>query len=63
MAPDRIEALRTAFDETMKDAGFLAEAKKSGMDVKPMSGAIQKLVEEIVASSPADVELAAQLVK
>ncbi|MBX9758797.1 MAG: hypothetical protein K2Y29_08460 [Beijerinckiaceae bacterium] len=61
---ERVNALRTAFDDTMKDAGFLAEAKKAGMDIKPMSGAaIQKLVEQIVASAPADVELAAQLVK
>jgi tripartite-type tricarboxylate transporter receptor subunit TctC len=64
LPPDRIEALRTAFDDTMKDAGFLAEARKAGMDIKPMSGAaIQKLVEQIVASAPGDVELAAQLVK
>ncbi len=64
MSAERIEALRAAFDATMTDAGFLSEAKKSGMDIKPMPGAaIQKLVEEIVASAPGDVALAAQLVK
>jgi tripartite-type tricarboxylate transporter receptor subunit TctC len=61
---ERVETLRAAFDATMKDAGFLADAKKSGMDIKPMSGArIQQIVQEIVASAPADVALAAELVK
>lgn len=61
---DRVAALRAAFDATMKDTGFLADAKKSGMDIKPMSGVeIQKIVQQIVSSSPADVALAAQLVK
>ena len=36
---DRVEALRTAFDATMKDKDYLAEAGKSLMPVYPISGA------------------------
>jgi tripartite-type tricarboxylate transporter receptor subunit TctC len=35
---DRLKALRTAFDRTMKDPGYLAEAKKQKLDVSPASG-------------------------
>lgn len=45
---DRAAALRKAFDETMKDPAFQAEAKGRGLDVSPVSGAeIEKLVTEI----------------
>jgi tripartite-type tricarboxylate transporter receptor subunit TctC len=43
---DRKAALIAAFDATMKDADFLAEAKKQHMDVNPLTA---KGVEEIVA--------------
>ncbi len=36
--PDRVIALRQAFDDTMKDKDLLAEAEKGGMEVNPMSG-------------------------
>ncbi len=36
---DRVTALRTAFDAVMKDPDFLADMKKSGIDIIPMSGA------------------------
>src|SRR5690349_16015259 len=35
---ERVEALRHAFDETMKDPEFLAEAEKSKTDINPMTG-------------------------
>jgi hypothetical protein len=35
---DRLKALRTAFDRTMKDPGYLADAKKQKLDVSPASG-------------------------
>ena len=35
---DRAAALRTAFDDTMKDAAFVAEAKKLGITVDPVTG-------------------------
>jgi tripartite-type tricarboxylate transporter receptor subunit TctC len=36
---DRVAALREAFDKTMKDPAYLAEAKKLKIDVDPMNGA------------------------
>jgi tripartite-type tricarboxylate transporter receptor subunit TctC len=35
---DRVNALRVAFDLTMKDPEFLAEMKKSKLEVNPLSG-------------------------
>lgn len=51
--PDRVEALRKAFDETMKDPQFLAEAAKERLDINPVSGAdMQKLVNDMIANTP-----------
>lgn len=48
---DRVKALRAAFDATMKDPEFLADAKRVQIEVNPMRGAdIQKLVTEILAT-------------
>lgn len=48
--------LRQAFDATMKDPVFLAEAEKRRLDLDPITGvAIQKLVDDLYASSPAVV--------
>jgi tripartite-type tricarboxylate transporter receptor subunit TctC len=44
---DRVQLLRRAFHETLKDKDFLAEAAKSKLDVDPVSG---EEVEKIVAS-------------
>jgi tripartite-type tricarboxylate transporter receptor subunit TctC len=47
--PARVAALRKAFDDIMKDPEFLAEAKKSNVDVRPMSGVeLQALATEVV---------------
>ena len=52
---DRRTALRAAFDATMKDPEFLAEAKTRGQEVNPVSGAaIDKLLAELYAT-PRDV--------
>jgi tripartite-type tricarboxylate transporter receptor subunit TctC len=52
---DRAAALAAAFDATMKDPDYLADAKKSRIDVNPVSGAdIQKLLAELYAT-PKDV--------
>lgn len=45
--PQRVAALRRAFDETMKDAAFLDEAGRLGMDISPMTG---EELQQIVAS-------------
>jgi len=55
LPPERAAALRTAFDATMKDPEFLAEAKARGQEVNPVSGAaIDKLLAELYAT-PKDV--------
>lgn len=46
--PDRVAVLRRAFDQTMKDPDFLAEAERLKLTVNPLSGvALQKLVAEV----------------
>ena len=55
LPPDRAMALRTAFDATMKDSEFVAEATARGQEVNPVSGvALDKLVAELYAT-PKDV--------
>ncbi len=50
----RVEALRRAFDATMKDPAYLAEADKLKIDVEPLSGeAVGALVEQVYRT-PAD---------
>ncbi|MCS0496552.1 Bug family tripartite tricarboxylate transporter substrate binding protein [Ancylobacter mangrovi] len=47
---DRLEALRKAFDETMKDPAFLADAEKAGLEVDPVSGAeVEDLIRGLYA--------------
>lgn len=53
--PARVAAIRRAFDATMKDPEFLAEADKLKLEIDPMTGdEIAKLLEEM-AKTPADV--------
>ena len=50
---DRRDALRKAFDETMRDPAFLAEAEKSRIEINPVSGvAIEALMTELYHTSP-----------
>jgi tripartite-type tricarboxylate transporter receptor subunit TctC len=51
---DRIAALRAAFDETMKDPAFLAEAKTMKVAVAPVTGAeMTDIVHHVFATPPA----------
>jgi tripartite-type tricarboxylate transporter receptor subunit TctC len=46
---DRVKALRVAFEATLKDPQFMAEAKKQRADIDPMTGeALQQLVADLV---------------
>jgi tripartite-type tricarboxylate transporter receptor subunit TctC len=55
--PERVAMLRRAFDETMKDPGFLAEAGRLKLTVNPLDGAeLQKLVAEVSNLPPSLVE-------
>lgn len=52
---DRVAALRTAFMDTMKDPEFLADAKKTKLEINPVSGeAVAKLVNEVY-KTPKDI--------
>jgi tripartite-type tricarboxylate transporter receptor subunit TctC len=56
--------LRDAFDATMKDPEFVAEAKRLSLDVEPVSGAeVEALIREVYASPPEAVKLAADSMK
>jgi tripartite-type tricarboxylate transporter receptor subunit TctC len=51
---DRVAALRAAFDATMKDPEFLAEAQQLGFEVDPVSGVkMQQTVEKVLATPKA----------
>jgi len=50
--PDRLAALREAFDKTMRDPAFLARMKTAGLDVMPLPGAA---LEQEIDRAMADV--------
>ena len=53
LAEDRKQALRDAFDATMRDFEFLAEARQRGLEVNPVRGAdIDRLVDELYRTPP-----------
>lgn len=52
---DRVAALRAAFDSTINDPEFLAEAKRTRQDVQPMTGAeMEKMLKQAYAT-PKDI--------
>ena len=60
---ERVAALRRAFDATMKDPEFLAEAGKLNMDVHPIdSKGMEHLIAELYATPRDVVEKAAQAI-
>ena len=52
---DRVEALRRAFDATMKDAELVAEATKGKLDISPMRGEDAQKIADGIANTPAAV--------
>ena len=51
MAADKATSLRRAFDDTMRDPEFLADAAKIQADVRPTTGEeVQKLVARVYAT-------------
>ena len=55
LAPETLALLRKAFDETMSDPQFKAEADKLHIDVAPLSGAaVQEIVAKLSAT-PKDI--------
>jgi tripartite-type tricarboxylate transporter receptor subunit TctC len=61
---ERLRALRAAFDATMIDPDFLADAKALDLEVRPVNGAdVAALLAELYASPPEVVKLASDLIK
>jgi len=52
---ERTAVLRAAFDATMKDPDYLAEAAKRGLEVNPMPGAAVQTLVQGLYDTPADV--------
>jgi tripartite-type tricarboxylate transporter receptor subunit TctC len=53
--PERLQALRRAFDATMKDPQFLAEATKAKMDIAPMTGEESQKIADSIINTPSDI--------
>ena len=56
--PERVNALRRAFDAMVKDPEFRADAAKSGEEVSPNTGEVlQKIAADVLAAPPRAFEL------
>lgn len=53
---ERVAALRLAFDNTLKDPAFIAEAEKQGADIGPMSGVVLQQMIADVLGAPQDLQ-------
>jgi tripartite-type tricarboxylate transporter receptor subunit TctC len=61
---DRLALLRQAFDQTMKDPGFVSDAAQLGLQINPMSGeAMRAKIEHILGFDASVISRAKQLVK
>ena len=61
---DRVQLLRRAFQETLKDKDFLAEATKSKLDVDPVTGEeVEKIVAGLFKLDSATVTKMAEILK
>jgi tripartite-type tricarboxylate transporter receptor subunit TctC len=64
LPPDRLKMLRDAFDATMKDPAFIAEARQRKFDVSPENGAhLQALIDKAYATPREIIERIASLIK
>jgi tripartite-type tricarboxylate transporter receptor subunit TctC len=60
---DRVAALRRAFEDTLADPEFVAEADRMQLEIEPMTGdAIEKMLTKAYATPKVIVERAAELV-
>jgi hypothetical protein len=50
-----VAALRKAFDETLRDPAFIADADKQRLEIRPMGGgALADLIKQVI-ETPADL--------
>jgi tripartite-type tricarboxylate transporter receptor subunit TctC len=60
---DKIDLLRTAFMDTLKDEKFLSDAKREKLEINPVSGeAVQKIVKDVYETPPAVAKKVAEMV-
>ena len=61
---DRVQIIRKAFMDTMKDPEFLAEAKKANLDINPEDGAtLEENVKEVLKLDPTLVAKLKEILK
>ncbi|MDX1483962.1 MAG: hypothetical protein R3229_05720 [Alphaproteobacteria bacterium] len=61
---DRVKALRAGFMATMKDPKFIADAKKQGREISPISGEeVQAMITELAAVPKPTLEKVKDLIK
>jgi tripartite-type tricarboxylate transporter receptor subunit TctC len=61
---ERLQALQRAFDATMKDPAFLADAKRQDLEVRPVSGVeATALLQNAYATPPDLVRQAIEFMK
>ena len=61
---DRIAALRSAYDATMKNPAFIAEAEKLGMMIRPARGTeVEALVRKVAETPKPVINEAARLLE
>jgi len=53
--PDRIAALRAAFDQMVKDPDFLAQAEHAGAEIDPTPGIEIQKISDAIAATPKDI--------
>jgi hypothetical protein len=60
---DRVAVLRRAFDETLKDPEFLADARRLQMEIDPLTGdEVERLLRTAYRAPPAIIARAAPLI-
>jgi tripartite-type tricarboxylate transporter receptor subunit TctC len=60
--PERVVALRRAFDATMKDPQFLADAEKAKMDIRAMTGEQSQIIADSIVNTPPEIVARAKVV-
>ena len=61
---DRVQVLRKAYMDTMKDPEFLADATKARLDINPLDGAeLEKNVKEVFNLDPKLIPRAKEILK
>jgi tripartite-type tricarboxylate transporter receptor subunit TctC len=64
LPPERLKMLRDAFDATMRDADFIADARKSKLELEPEDGAhLAALIAKIYATPKPIIERITSLIK